>query len=191
MYDLTDIRARTRSLMESLGQVELGRSLLDIGWTLRFDRARRRLGICRWEHRGRTVRVISLSKFYAEQGGWAVMEDVARHEIAHAIDYETRGRSDHGRIWKAIARRVGADPTRLYDGPDVPDTGSKYVGICPSCEKEHPFYRRISRVHACPECCRRCNGGRFTRRFILRIIERETGRDVSPRLPAEKKRVAR
>lgn len=108
------------------------------------------------------------------------MEDVVRHEIAHAIDYERRGRSDHGPVWKAIARRIGADPTRLYEGPDVPDHASKYVGICPSCTREHPFYRRVTRRHACPDCCRAKNGGRFTHRFLLRILERETGRDVTP-----------
>lgn len=186
MHDLTEIRAKARTLMSSLGEAQLGRSLLSLGWTIRFDRARRRLGICRWEQNGRRARIISISRFYAAEGGWAMMEDVVRHEIAHAIDYETRGESDHGPVWKAIARRVGADPTRLYEGPDVPDDASKYVGICPSCEKEHPFYRRVSRRHACPDCCRSHNRGRFTHRFLLRILERETGRDVTPRASRRK-----
>lgn len=190
MHDLTEIRAKARTLMSSLGEAQLGRSLLSLGWTIRFDRARRRLGICRWERRGRRARVISLSRFYAAEGGWAIMEDVVRHEIAHAIDYETRGTSDHGPIWKAIARRVGADPTRLYEGPDVPDDASKYVGICATCEKEHPFYRRVSRRHACPDCCRDHNRGRFSHRFLLRIVERETGRDVTPRSSLRKRRRA-
>ncbi len=181
MHDLTEIRAKARTLMSSLGEAQLGRSLLSMGWTIRYDRARRRLGICHWEHRGRRVRVISLSRFYSAEAGWSIMEDVVRHEIAHAIDYEIRGESDHGPVWKAIARRVGADPTRLYEGPDVRDDASKYVGICPSCEKEHPFYRRVSRRHACPDCCRAHNNGRFTQRFLLRILERDSGRDLTPR----------
>ena len=182
MHDLTEIRARARFLMSHLGERLVGRSLLDLGWTFRFDRARRRLGICRWEQRGRRVRVISLSRFYAEEGGWAIMEDVVKHEIAHAIDYERRGASDHGRVWKAIARQVGADPTRLYEGPDVPDHDSKYVGICSVCMREHPFYRRVKRKHACPDCCRAHNRGRFSNRFLLRIFERESGIDVTPRV---------
>lgn len=109
------------------------------------------------------------------------MEDVVRHEIAHAIDFERRGASDHGPVWKDIARRVGADPTRLYEGQDIPDDASKYVGICPSCAKEHPFYRRVTRRYACPDCCRTHNRGRFSDRFLLCIIERETGRELTPR----------
>lgn len=167
--------------MASLGEQHLGKRLQEIGWTFQFDRARRRLGICRWERAGRRVRVISLSRFYAGRMGWAEMEDVVRHEVAHAIDFETRGKSDHGPVWKAIACKVGADPTRLYEGPLVPDRGSKYVGVCPACEMEHPFYRLVIRVHACPECCRARNRGRFASRFALRIIERDTGRDVTPR----------
>ncbi len=180
VHKLAVIRLRSNRLMTVLGEQSLGRSLQALGWTIQFDRARRRLGVCRWEQFGRRVRVISLSRYYATRVDWSQMEDVVRHEIAHAIDFETRGTSDHGPIWMAIARRVGADPTRLYDGPDVPDAGSKYVGLCPSCEKEHPFYRRVSRVHACPDCCAEHNGGRFAARFRLRIVERETGLDVSP-----------
>ena len=180
MHDLSEIREKSQHLMADLGKQHLGECLQAIGWKFQFDRARRRLGICRWEHAGRRVRVISLSRFYAGRMGWSEMEDVVRHEVAHAIDFETRGRSDHGPTWQAIACKVGADPTRLYEGEFVPDRSSKYVGICPSCEIEHPFYRRVIRIHACPACCRAHNRGRFAPRYTLRIIERETGRDVSP-----------
>jgi len=184
MHDLSEIRDKSQDLMEELGERYLGEPLQAIGWKFQFDRARRRLGICWWEHAGRRVRVISLSRFYAGWMGWSEMEDVVRHEVAHAIDFETRGKSDHGPVWQAIACKVGADPTRLYEGPFVPDRGSKYVGICPSCEIEHPFYRRVIRIHACSVCCRAHNRGRFAPRYTLRILERETGRDVSPQRPA-------
>lgn len=180
MDRLGAIRRRADQLMSKLGEEQLGRSLQSLGWTLRFDRARRRLGICRWEKAGRRVRIISISRFYALQLDWIELEDVVRHEIAHAVDYERRGRSDHGSSWKDIALSVGADPTRLYEGPEVPDRASKYVGLCPRCEKEHPFYRRISRIHACPDCCRIHNEGRFSPLFGLRIIERTSGREVTP-----------
>lgn len=180
MDHLGAIHRRAHHLMSTVGEEHLGQTLQSLGWTLRFDRARRRLGVCHWEHSGRRLRILSLSRFYSVRIGWTELEDVVRHEIAHAIDYETRGKSDHGPVWKSIARRVGADPTRLYEGADVADVDSKYVGQCPACEKEHPFYRRVSRVHACPECCRRHNGGRFAARFTLRMVERETGREITP-----------
>lgn len=178
MHDLIDIRKKAASLMDALGREQLGRSLRDLGWRIRFDRAKRRLGLCKWKRRGRPVRLLSLSRHFAARQGWNVMEDVVRHEIAHAIDYERRGRSLHDDVWKEIAEAVGADPTRIHEGVEVDDPHSKYVGICPSCETEHPFYRPVRRVHACPDCCRIHNGGRFAHRYRLRIVERATGRVI-------------
>lgn len=164
--------------MDELGRDQLGSSLQDLGWHLQFDGAKRRLGLCKWKRRGRIVRILSLSRHYARQQGWPVMEDVVRHEIAHAVDYERRGRSLHDRVWKEIARQVGADPERIHGGAEFRDPHSKYVGICPACRTEHPFYRRVKRIHACPDCCRKYNDGRYSRLFRLRIVERATGRTI-------------
>ena len=166
--------------MHDLGRQHLGTSLAARGWAFQFDRAKRRLGSCQWKKDG-TGKVITLSKHFSVLNGWSVMEDVARHEIAHALDYETRGRSDHGPAWRRWARLCGADPTRLYEGDDVVRvTESKYVGICPSCGKEHPYHRRLRRAHACADCCRRHAGGRYDARFRLRLVERASGREVRP-----------
>lgn len=172
MHDLSEIRIKSQRLMATLGAQHLGRTLQSLGWQFQFDRARRRLGTCLWERGGHRVRVISLSRFHASRLGWSEMEDVARHEIAHAIDFETRGKSGHGKEWKAIARSTGADPTRLYDGPPIADSSSKYVGICRECGMEYPFYRRVRRAHACPTCCRAHNSGRFAARYQLHIGRR-------------------
>lgn len=164
--------------MAELGRRQLGRPLQEVGWRVEFDRAKRRLGLCKWKRRGRIVRILSLSRHYARQLGWNVMEDVVRHEIAHAVDYERRGTSLHDDVWKVIARDVGADPTRVHEVAELRDPTSKYVGICPACNSLHPFYRRVTRVHACPHCCRAFNDGRFSVRFRLLIVERETGRII-------------
>lgn len=188
--DLLSIRAEADALMDDLGREHLGLPLQALGWTLKFDGAKRRLGICKWMRKGRKVRIISLSRHYALEGGWEKMEDVVRHEIAHAIDFETRGKSNHGAHWQALARRVGADPTRLYDGDDLEGPPSKYVGICPHCGGEQPFYRRVKRSYACPECCRKHARGAFSERFRLRMVERATGREVKPRTSRPKKYTA-
>ena len=118
------------------------------------------------------------------------MEDVVRHEIAHAVDFERRGQSDHGPRWQALARKMGADPTRLYDGDDLVAPPSKYVGICPHCGAEQPFYRRVKRAYACPACCRKYARGTYAERFRLRMIERATGREVQPRTSSPTKYTA-
>ena len=102
------------------------------------------------------------------------MEDVARHEIAHALDYETRGRSAHDRTWKAWARRCGADPTRCYEGELADDPTSPYVGRCPApgCGHVRPFYRAVTSSYFCP----RCEEAADRRRSYLRVTERRSGR---------------
>ena len=177
MHDLEEIRSKTLHLMDTLGRQQLGRSLRDAGWTFRFDRARRRMGACRWSTDGRH-KILSLSRHYALLNGWRVMEDVARHEIAHALDYETRGRSDHGRAWKTWARRCGADPSRLYEGGDLRAAEGRYVGRCPHCGAERTFYRLPKRSYACRACCDRHSGGRYTNRFRLVLYDRKTSRKV-------------
>ena len=168
MHDLDDIRARTGALLAALGEAHLGQPLA--GWTVRFDRARRRLGLCTWKRGGRPVRTISLSAPLAAALGWTVMEDVARHEIAHALDYETRGRSAHDATWKAWARRCGADPTAAYEGALADDGTSKVVASCPTCDWSRPFFRTPTRAYGCPVCAA------AGLRVFLRLTERATGR---------------
>ena len=174
MHHLDPIATSTRLLMDELGREHLGRPLQDLGWSFRFDRARRRLGLCLWTKDGRPVKTISISRHLAAREGWALMEDVARHEVAHALDFETRGRSAHDRTWKAWARRCGADPTRCYEGELADDPASPYVGRCPAagCGHTRPFYRAVTSSYFCP----RCEEVPGRARSYLRVTERRSGR---------------
>jgi predicted SprT family Zn-dependent metalloprotease len=160
--------------MRELGRAHLGRPLQDLGWSFSFDRARRRLGQCLWKRGDRSVKTISLSRALAAREGWTLMEDVARHEIAHALDYETRGRSAHDRTWKTWARRCGADPTRCYEGELADDPSSPYVGRCPTtgCDYARPFYRAVRSAYYCP----RCEEASGRERSFLRVTDRRSGR---------------
>jgi predicted SprT family Zn-dependent metalloprotease len=175
MDTLETIRIKALELMSALGEEHLGRSLLELGWMLKFSDAKRRLGVCKYGKRSPRIKVIALSRHYCYQGGWDLMEDVVRHEIAHAFEFEKTGRSSHGPGWKRLAAELGADPTRCFDGPLLPPAQSRYVGVCPSCGHEQPFYRRITRSYACVACCREQSGGRYSERFRLKINERGTG----------------
>jgi hypothetical protein len=162
---LKDTQQRTLALMDVLGRQHLRRSLSELGWTFRFDRARKRLGACRMSRGEGGQKIISLSGFFTAEHGWELMEDVARHEIAHALDFETRGRSNHDAVWRAWAVRCGADPTRLYEGEASFGHTSRYVGSCPACGMEVPFFRRPRRHYA----CRQCSGRRYDARFRLEV----------------------
>lgn len=169
---MDDIETRTRALMDALGRDHAGRPLADLGWTFRWDHARRRLGLCTWKRGGQSVKTISLSRPLAAALGWAITEDVARHEIAHALDFETRGRSAHDAVWKAWALRCGADPTAAYDGPLPDDTASRIVAACPVCGFERAFHRTPTRAYLCPTCAA------VSSRVFLRLSERASGRVI-------------
>ncbi len=169
---LAVVAAHARGLMHELGLRLLGASLLDRGWHFGYDRARRRLGCCVWERNGRLLRRITFSRHYATMLGWEEMEDVARHEIAHALDFETRGWSGHDVVWQRWATRCGADPTRLYEGVTPPLEGARYVGRCPGCGQCYPFYRRLKHPRACARCCEVHNGGKYAAWFELEIVSR-------------------
>jgi hypothetical protein len=104
-----------------------------------------------------------------------VMEDVARHEIAHALDFESRGRSAHDAQWKRWAVACGADPSATYEGPLGDDPASRLVATCeePGCAYRRPVYRVPLRTLLCAEC------RRHGRRRALRIQVRATGEDAT------------
>ena len=93
------------------------------GWTFAWSGARRRLGSCTGE-----TRTIRLSK-YIVTASEAQQVDTALHEIAHAIDFERRGRTDHGDAWKRICVEVGARPERLAHDTGF-TTPIKYTAVC-------------------------------------------------------------
>ncbi|GIV59153.1 MAG: hypothetical protein KatS3mg043_0242 [Rhodothermaceae bacterium] len=169
---LGEVEAGARRLMGELGLRHLGASLFSLGWTFGFDRARRRPGCCRWRRGEVPLKRITLSKHFAAALGWAGMEAVMRHEIAHALDFETRGRSGHDDVWKAWALQCGAEPTRCYEGDEPAGAAAPYQGTCPSCGAVYPFYRRLKRPRACGACCDRYNGGRYAAAFRLVIRRR-------------------
>jgi hypothetical protein len=175
MFDAEDIARRTQELMKEMGMEHAGAPLASLGWTFAFDRARTRLGLCTWRRGRAPAKRISLSRHLSERLGWSVMEDVARHEIAHALDFETRGRSAHDAPWKAWAVRCGADPTATYEGSLGDDPRSPLVGECPErdCGYRRPLYRVPLRVPLCTDCRRR------GRTRPLTVTSRATGQPVA------------
>ena len=172
---LDDLRHRTLALMRELGSAHAGRPLQDLGWTFRWDRAKRRLGACRIRGDGKTL---SLSAPHARRGGWDLMEDVARHEIAHALHYELEGGRGHGPDWQRWARRCGASPTRVYEGDAAEALPTKYAAVCPrGCGYEIGFHRRVRRWYYCPRCSAE---GRGKPKAFLHLVERATGEVVRP-----------
>lgn len=87
-------------------------------WTLNFNKnSMKVIAHCRWKKskKGQVIncREINFSKKFLGYMSYEQIIDTVRHEVAHAIDFERRGTSDHGPIWKAVAVEVGANPKSM------------------------------------------------------------------------------
>jgi predicted SprT family Zn-dependent metalloprotease len=117
------------------------------GWSVEFsDRAIRTLGLCIYRRK-----VIRLSRPMVELNEPATVADVVRHEIAHARVGPGRG---HDRVWKRMARLVGAKPVRC--ARDVVLPPGRWVALCPTCQRAFFLYRKPKPglVRWCANCGR-------------------------------------
>ncbi|MEI5673085.1 MULTISPECIES: SprT-like domain-containing protein [unclassified Nocardioides] len=112
------------------------------GWTLVFDRAKRRAGICRYDRRQ-----IGLSAPLTELHDEADVRDTVLHEIAHALVGVRHG---HDAVWRATARRIGCSGERCVSR-EAPELEGAWVGTCPAGHRV-TRHRRPDR----PAACRRC-----------------------------------
>lgn len=122
------------------------------GWTFRFDGARRRAGLCRYDRRE-----ISLSGPLTALYDEADVREVVLHEIAHAL---AGARHGHDAVWRATARSIGSTGRRVVR-EDSPEVEGDWVGVCPAGHRVTRF-RRPQR----PQACARCSPV-FDRRFLL------------------------
>ena len=136
--------------------LELMRKHLDgQGWSLKFDNAKRRFGVCRYRSK-----VISLSIPLVRLNGLDEVKDTILHEIAHAIAGHKAG---HGAKWRAVCVAIGARPERCYDGKTLNTPPAKYTATCKGCDTIHKRHRKPKMGSACGQCC----AGTYNPNFIL------------------------
>lgn len=131
--DTTLAFAHARELMDTHGLA---------GWSLAWDRARRRAGTCR--HARRTL---TLSRPLIELYEPGRVREVVLHEIAHALVGPEHG---HDATWRAAARAIGSTGARTVD-PGAPRPPARWRG---NCARGHVVerYRRPSAALSCAAC---------------------------------------
>ena len=139
-------------------------NLIELGWIFRWSTEKRAIGTC-----NSTKKTIYLSKefFNTNSHKSHEFEDTLRHELAHALDYITRGTSDHGPAWKRIASQLLATPAST--SIKMERVESRYLKVCPNCNYTAAAHKRTRRVGttACLQCCNKYNGGRYSEKYIL------------------------
>ena len=133
--DLRDAYALAEDLLEHHGLT---------GWTVAFDGAKKRAGVCRFG-----PKVIGLSAPLTTLHSETEVHDTVLHEIAHALAGPSHG---HDEAWRAIAVRIGSSGTRCVS-PDSPRVEPPWLGTCPAGHTTGR-HRRPERVMACAQCSR-------------------------------------
>ncbi len=131
--DLTEAATMGRRL---LGEHGLG------DWTLVFDRAKRRAGVCR-----PGVKQIGLSAPLTRLHPEEEVRDTLLHEIAHALVGPSHG---HDKVWRAVARRIGCTGERCVSA-EAPAIEGDWVGTCPAGHRV-TRHRRPQRPASCRDC---------------------------------------
>ncbi len=134
--DLGDAFAMAEDLLEHHGLS---------AWTVTYDGAKRRAGICRFG-----PRVIGLSAPLTALHPEHEVRDTILHEIAHALAGPKHG---HDEAWRAIARSIGCSGERCV-AEDAPRLETAWFGVC---RAGHTVgrHRRPERVLACSRCSSR------------------------------------
>ena len=113
------------------------------GWSVSFDRAVKRAGLCRLNEKH-----ISVSKSHIENNPLEIVKDTILHEFAHAITYKLHGEVGHGEYWQQMARKIGATPkaTSAYQLPVSPWMLVIYCRDTKSVKKLAPRYRKNKKI---------------------------------------------
>lgn len=161
MNDLVTIERHARALMTAHGVGSLD---------FHFDRGKRVLGQMHYQsfNKGtpreqRIAKGISLSKHYAAILPMEELDEVMRHEIAHAKTIHLD--KGHGPVWKREARALGIKGDRCATPSDRPKDYT-WEAFCPTCgEKRGAQFRAPLRVYGCSDD--RCKALSFYDRALV------------------------
>lgn len=129
-----------------------------VGWHFKFNKNKRRLGVCKYRNR-----MIELSIYIFSLGDNEVRNTIL-HEIAHAKVGPTHG---HNHVWRSAALAIGCTGDRC--GGVMLDAPARYIGTCSTCNATLRRFKktRYMNTTACAKCCRKYNGGKYDSRFIV------------------------
>ena len=143
-------------------------NLNKLGWSFSFSQRKRALGTCR-----KSNKTIYLSKWIIlnSNNNLEAWRNTMLHEIAHAIDIEIRGISNHDSHWQSIAIAVGSDGQRCAHVDYKGNVKSKYTIKCNNCNNERPAHRRRKKIVEGRVSCGRCSGSTFNKKYVLELIQ--------------------
>lgn len=141
--------------------------LSDLGWDYGWHNKKRAWGTC-----FPSQKKVKLSKFLLTNSEFRLdqWKNTILHEVAHAIDWELNGQTDHSKRWKRIAKAIGCNGERCTRGKYVnKEDVFKHILECPNCERK-VYKHRMRKNLACGSCCKKYNNNQWSEEFVLKKI---------------------
>jgi predicted SprT family Zn-dependent metalloprotease len=117
------------------------------GWSFRWMTRKKTLGLCQY-----FPKYLLLSTSFVDLNDEDVVEQVCRHEIAHALAGVDAG---HGPVWQATAIQCGVRNPSSKCSEAVVAKG-RYQATCPTCSTLYTLHRRPKvkpgLLRYCPKC---------------------------------------
>lgn len=168
----SEARKKALALMSKWGLTDIRKN-----WTFKFNNSKSAFGQCQFKRNRFTGEIhskkICLSSYFLPALSDESVIDTILHEIAHALDVEDRGYSNHDLNWKRMAIKVGAKPQTCASHDDEEVYAklakqSKYTHVCPNGH-EFPSHRRDKA--GIRKSCPTCNPDDFDPRYILKQVQ--------------------
>lgn len=110
--------------------------------------------------------LIEVASYLRElEGGDKHIRDTLLHEMVHYLLWHEKKPYGHTPEFHSILKKVGA--SRYNPVPKLSPV--KYWYVCGHCRVRIPARRKLSDT-ACLACCEKWNGGRFSSRYLLKIL---------------------
>lgn len=119
------------------------------GWSFRFNRRKRAMGMCFYQQRR-----LELSVYLVQRNGPEEILDTLLHEIAHAL--VGLGHA-HDAVWQQKCFEIGAQPIRCGQA-SMPE--GRWKSRCGSCSRDYHRHRKPKRMKGwfCRFCGPECGG---------------------------------
>ena len=136
-------------------------NLINKGWVFELNDLKYASGQCRYGALSffRNGGTIMLSEFLILRinEGLEWWKHVILHEIAHALDVETRGGSAHDKVWQNICDQIGCDGSERSHKGFLPDVELPFLIYCPKCGWEERVPEVMADIITQGSSCGNCS----------------------------------
>jgi len=141
-------------------------NLMDWGWSFELNNSYSANGQCTRKN-GDKILMLSewlINNLNRPMSTWI---DIMLHEIAHAIDIELRGHTDHSDLWVDVAHKIGCSGEISTDGVFKEGVHPIYITECSTCGNQELTNELSPHIKRGESSCGKCYPSGFNHRFIM------------------------